>query len=91
MQKYFLIGIVIIGGILFIGSLFWKKIDVLLNLLLRLVFGILGIYIINKCFEYGQVPIRAGINEITILLVTFLGIPGFLLIYAIPLYFYLIK
>lgn len=80
-----------ICAIIFLVSLIRDKKEACINFALRAVFGILGIYFLNKLFyHYGIMvdgkTLRAGINIYTITISGILGVPGIGLIYLL-LYF----
>ena len=63
--------------------------DRLVDLVLRGVIGLVLIYILEQICIWKNIPVFAGINPGTFLLVACLGVPGFLLIFASSLiYFY---
>lgn len=57
--------------------------DFVLNFFLRVVFGILGIYVCNTLFSNLGVAVYLGINLVNLLLVGILGISGFGLVLAV--------
>ena len=57
--------------------------DLILNVLLRMVFGVLGIYVCNTLFSSFGVAIYAGINLVNLLTIGILGISGFGLVFSI--------
>ena len=57
--------------------------DMLLNFLLRVVFGVLGIYTCNTLLSSLGVDFYVGINLINLLAVGILGISGFGLVFAV--------
>lgn len=60
-----------------------KKSEMLVNVLLRAVFGGIAIYALNTMFHYIGVQMMVGINVKTIATVGVLGFPGLLLLYGI--------
>lgn len=57
--------------------------DMILNFFLRVVFGVLGIYVCNTLFSSLGVGIYLGINLLNLLTVGTLGISGFGLVLAV--------
>ena len=57
--------------------------DCILNVLLRGVWGVLGMYLCNILFNYFGVGIHMGINVLNLLLIGSLGIGGFGLVLSI--------
>lgn len=60
--------------------------DLILNFLLRMIFGVIGIYVCNILFRTFGVAIYAGINLINLLTIGALGISGFGLVFAISFF-----
>ena len=81
--------LVIIGCCCFIVvCIIRRRPDLLLNLALRACFGTAGIYLLNLAFGIGGYSINVGINSATVLANAFLGLPGFLLLYGLSLYYF---
>lgn len=82
-------GIIVIIAIciivLFIGIM-KKKVEIVVNFILRATVGILGIYFVNEFFAYQNIEIAVGINPITVLTSGILGLPGFLFLYGVVIY-----
>ena len=57
--------------------------DLILNFLIRMVFGAIGIYTCNTLLSTLGVAIYAGINVLNLLTVGILGISGFGLVFAV--------
>ncbi len=57
--------------------------DLILNFLIRMVFGVLGIYVCNTLFSSLGATIYAGINLINLLTIGILGISGLGLVFSI--------
>ena len=58
--------------------------DFLLNFLLRVVFGILGIYVCNTLLsDVFRVSLHLGLNPLNLLTIGSLGISGFGLVLAV--------
>lgn len=73
---------------LFLILLVWilrKKIEIVLNFLLRIVFGFLAIFLANYCLAYYKIDISVGYNPISALTLGTLGISGFVMLYGIVL------
>lgn len=62
-----------------------KKVESVINILLRGVFGGIGIYALNTIFQYVGLQAMVGINAKTIATIGVLGLPGFFLLYGILL------
>lgn len=87
MEKYIIIAIIVLGTFVFILSLFKKKSELFLNLLVRVVLGAAGIYTLNAIFTAAGIVTGVGLNAFNILAITILGFPGFVMIYALSFYF----
>ena len=59
--------------------------DRLVDMIFRGAIGLVVIYILEQLCLYGGVTVMAGINPGTFLLVAILGMPGFLLVFALSL------
>lgn len=57
--------------------------DLILNFLLRIVMGVIGIYTCNTLLGSLGVAIYAGINLLNLLTIGILGISGFGLVFAV--------
>lgn len=57
--------------------------DLILNFLLRIVMGVIGIYVCNTLLGTLGVGIYVGINLVSLLTIGILGISGFGLVFAI--------
>lgn len=75
-----ILGVCII--VLIIGAL-GRKVEWLVNFILRAVMGTIGIYCLNYLLAAGQITIAVGINPFTILTSGFLGFPGIAVLYGI--------
>jgi inhibitor of the pro-sigma K processing machinery len=60
-----------------------NKLEALVNVLLRCVFGGIGFFAVNSILQYIGIQVLVGINGKTLATVGILGFPGFLLLYAI--------
>lgn len=87
-SKIFIVIIVICLGLLFYG-LIKHRFDLLVNFGLRVFTGLLGIYLLNALLEKFALSLGVGLNGITALSVGLLGIPGFLMVYGVAIYFHL--
>jgi len=74
--------------IILIGSMIRDKKDAVLTFFVRALFGILGIYFMNKIWLHFGIMVdgkvlRAGLNFWTVGICGVLGLPGMILIYAV--------
>lgn len=68
--------------VLIIG-MFRKKTDILVNFILRVIFGVIGIYAVNMILAWQGLSYAVGMNPVSAVTVGVLGLPGFLLLYGI--------
>lgn len=68
--------------VLFIVA-FGKKIEWLINFVLRAVMGTIGIYFINYFLLSQEISTGVGINPVTVLTSGLLGFPGLIVLYGI--------
>lgn len=87
MENKILIGIIVTCVLLLVIGVLRHRLELLVNVLLRMVMGILGIYLLNAFLTSQSILVNVGINETTILTVGLLGLPGFMLVYGIEFYF----
>jgi inhibitor of the pro-sigma K processing machinery len=87
MNSYIFIAI-IIACIIFIGvCVIRRRPDLLIDFALRACFGTAGIYLLNLALNIQGYPISVGVNGATVLTNGLLGLPGFLLLYGLSLYY----
>lgn len=72
-------------AVLLIGAV-RRKIEWLLNFVMRSILGTIGIYFINMGLAALGISLGVGINAVTVLTSGILGIPGLLALYAIGIY-----
>lgn len=79
-------GILAVAGIcvlvLLIGIL-RRKAEVVLNFLVRMVVGMVGVYIVNLILAQRGIDLAVGLNAISALTLGSLGFGGFLLLYGV--------
>ncbi len=68
--------------VLAIGA-FGRKIEWIINFVLRAVMGTIGIYFLNSFLLTRQISIAVGINPMTVLTSGVLGFPGVVVLYGI--------
>ena len=82
-------GMLVILGVcavvLIIGAM-GRKVEWLVNFILRAVMGTVGIYFLNYFLESQQLHFAVGINPLTVLTSGFLGFPGLMALYGIGFY-----
>jgi len=68
--------------VLIIGAM-GRKVEWLVNFILRAVMGTVGIYFLNYFLASQQLSFAVGINPLTVLTSGFLGFPGLVVLYGI--------
>lgn len=68
--------------ILFLGGV-KKKSECILNFLVRMVVGLIGIYCLNELFTMQGISVSVGMNPYTAGVLGILGTGGFFLLYGI--------
>ena len=68
--------------VLLIGAM-GRKVEWLVNFILRAVTGMVGIYCVNYLLAARQISVAVGINPLTILTSGILGFPGVAVLYGI--------
>ena len=76
------------GIVLLIGAM-GKKVEWLVNFILRAVIGTIGIYFLNYLLAVQNISVSVGINPLTVLTSGFLGFPGLIVLYGINFFKYL--
>ena len=71
--------------VLLIGAM-RKKIEWLLNLVMRSILGTIAIYFINAGLAMLGISLGVGINAVSVLTAGILGIPGLVALYGIGIY-----
>lgn len=89
MEKYVLIFILILCAAIFAYSMWKKKMEIFVNFILRLFAGAVGIYLINAILGFSNIQSTVGLNGFNMLVVGVLGLPGFVLLYSVGIYFML--
>lgn len=84
----FIVIIAICIGLLIFGFI-KHNYEAVINFILRIFAGLAAICVINVLLGLIHIDLSAGVNEYNALILGLLGIPGFLLVYGIALYYYL--
>lgn len=83
------LGIISIIGactvVLLIGAM-RKRLEWLLNFVMRSILGTVAIYFINGALAMQGISLGIGINAVTVLTSGILGIPGLLALYGLGIY-----
>lgn len=62
-----------------------KCMEIFLNIIVRGIIGIGIIYLVNTVTNFYGINIAVGVNEVTVLTTSLLGIPGVIFLYAFAL------
>lgn len=84
-------GLIIIGilvVVVFIGAI-RRKAEWVINFVLRMIMGTIGIYFINYVMAYYGLECGVAINPFSVLTSGILGIPGLAVLYGINFYKFL--
>lgn len=73
------------GGVLTLGAV-RRKMEWLLNMVMRGILGTIGIYFVNSALAAAGISLGVGINGFTALTMAILGFPGFVALYGIGIY-----
>ncbi|NLL79751.1 MAG: Pro-sigmaK processing inhibitor BofA [Clostridiales bacterium] len=68
---------------------FRRKMECIINFILRGVTGMIAIYFINAVFMQQNISIGVGINLLSVLTSGVLGFPGVILLYGVQIYHFL--
>lgn len=68
--------------VLLVGA-FGRKIEWIINFVLRAVMGTIGIYFLNNFLMLKDISVTVGINPMTVLTSGILGFPGLVVLYGI--------
>lgn len=85
---YFLGAILLVCVFLLIVGLIKQRFDLIVNFILRMCVGLLGIYLLNTILASSHIALGVGTNSLNALVVGVLGLPGFLAVYGVATYFY---
>lgn len=73
------------GVVLLVGAV-KKKVEWLLNIVMRSILGTIAIYFVNGGLAAMGISLGVGINAVTVLTSGILGIPGLLALYGLGIY-----
>ncbi len=63
-----------------------KRMEWLLNFIMRSILGAIAIYFINSALAAGGIFLGVGINAVTVLAIGILGFPGLCVLYGVGIY-----
>ena len=81
--KYAVLAIAVVFGLVLLIGLLRKKAEVVLNFFVRMVVGLVGVYILNAIFASKGIDVAVGMNLVSALTLGSLGFGGFLLLYGV--------
>lgn len=80
--------VIIVACLIFIGAcIIRRRPDIIINFGLRACIGTVGIYLLDLIFKSKGYDFYVGINGATVLTNGVLGLPGFLLLYGLAVYY----
>lgn len=84
-----MVALVAICAIVLFMGVMKRKMEWLLNVLMRSILGTIAIYFVNGALAGMGISLGVGINPVTVLTSGVLGLPGFIAIYGIGIYNFL--
>lgn len=78
--------LVVICAVVLLMGIVKKRMEWLLNVLMRSILGTIAIYFVNGALAWAGISLNVGINPVTVLTSGILGVPGLLVIYGIGIY-----
>lgn len=81
--KYAILALGIVCGLVFLIGFLRRKAEIVLNFFVRMVVGLVGVYIVNAILARNGIDIAVGINALSALTLGGLGFGGFLLLYGV--------
>ena len=78
--------LVVICAVVLLMGIVERRMEWLLNVLMRSILGTIAIYFVNGALAWAGISLNVGINPVTVLTSGILGIPGLLAIYGIGIY-----
>jgi inhibitor of the pro-sigma K processing machinery len=87
MDNILFIGIIIACIIFIAVCILRRRPDLIVDFALRASIGTAGIYLLNLILRGKGYDINVGINGMTVLANGLLGLPGFLLLYGLAVYY----
>lgn len=87
MDNILFISIIVICCVFIIISLIRHRPDRIVNFALRACLGTAGVYLLDFFLKSQGYGINVGVNGITVLTNGLLGLPGFILLYGLAIYY----
>ena len=86
-ESQIFVGIIVVCVIFIAISLIKHKPQMIVNAILRTFVGTTGIYLLDFILKGNGIQMQVGINAATILTNSFLGLPGFIMLYGLAAYY----
>ena len=87
MELYVLLFILVLCGAILAIAIKKKRMELFINFILRLFAGAVGIYLLNAILGFANIESIVGLNGVNVLVVGALGLPGFVFLYSVGIYF----
>lgn len=81
-----MVALVAICAIVLLMGIMKRKMEWLLNVLMRSILGTIAIYFVNGALAWAGITVNVGINPVTVLTSGILGFPGLVAIYGVGIY-----
>ena len=78
--------LVAICAIVLLMGIVKRKMEWLLNVLMRSILGTIAIYFVNGALASAGITVNVGINPVTVLTSGIVGFPGLVAIYGVGIY-----
>ena len=91
MESNIFVVIIIICTVLIVVGIVKDNFNLIVNFLARIFAGVAGIFIVNWLIINSGLLLNVGVNSYTALTVGIFGVPGFLFIYGVAMYYYFVK
>lgn len=79
--------VIAVCSVFIIGCIIKQRPDLIVDFVLRACFATAGICVLNLAMGIQGYSLNVGINGVTILTSGLLGLPGFILLYGLSLYY----
>lgn len=78
--------LIVICVIVLLMGIMKRKMEWLLNVLMRSILSTIAIYFVNGALAWAGISLNVGINPVTVLTSGILGFPGLIAIYGVGIY-----
>lgn len=83
--KYAILAVVGVCALVLMIGILRRKAEIVLNFFVRMVVGMVGIYVVNAILAQKGIDLAVGLNAVSALTIGSLGFGGFLLLYGVLL------